>query len=121
MTNEEVSAKVSEYVYFWKKQLRLEDWDITFNVPEHDPKGFAFVKSHQCFQRAHITVRNPALVPPDSQVNNDLEVTVVHELLHLRFANVSFPADGADDNAFELAIERTAEALVALNRGERRI
>lgn len=120
MTNEEVSAKVSEYVGYWKRQLRLEDWDITIEVPAHDPKGYAEVTRHQCLNAAHMVVRNPYMVPPASLANNDLEVTVVHEMLHIRFPNVDFPRNSADDNLFELGIERTAQALVALNRGERR-
>lgn len=120
MSNDEVLAKAIEYVGFWKKQLRLEDWDVTVTVPAHDPGGYARISHHQCYQHARMTIRHPEMLPPDAYANNDLEVTVVHELLHLRFANVQFPKDGPEDIAHELGIERTAEALVAMSRGEKR-
>jgi hypothetical protein len=120
MTNEEVKLKAEELLSFWQKQLRLEDWDVTIDVPAHDPGGYAYVKRSESYQIARITLRNPDMKDPSSLPQNDLEITLVHELLHLRFPNVQFAQDTMDDKIHELGIERTAIALVHLSRGERR-
>jgi hypothetical protein len=45
----------------------------------------------------------------------DMQVTVVHELVHLELA--SLPVDEADRNNQEFAIDRLTDALLALDEG----
>jgi hypothetical protein len=120
LTNEEVKTKAEDLTKYWQRQLRLEDWDITIVVPEHDPRCYAEIVHHVGHGTAKITLRNPAICPPDLAGNPDLEISLVHELLHLRFAFVGIKKETPEEDLHELGIERTAQALVLLNRGERR-
>ena len=111
----------SELVAYWQRQLRIEDWDIQVDtVPAHIIDG----KAGQCstwaaLGRARIRLADPATLTPETcPIYNDLESTLVHELLH-----VAIPADQEDGRASEgqeRAIEGIAQCLVRLNRGEKR-
>ena len=122
MTSAEVTAEAEKLIAYWKRQLRLEDWDITIHTPEHDPECCGRTSYAPQYGRAHILIRNPAMHPPTTAADPDLELTIVHELLHVRHHATGgvFKKDSAEWDLNELATERTAQALVSLNRGIRR-
>ena len=112
-----LEKKVSGYVKYWAKQLRIQDWVIS--IKEHtDPEefhGFASIKHHFNSQTALLEYLDPQYIPEDWTGVRDLEVSVVHELLHTRFI---WCIPTKKINHFEeQAIEQTAQVLVALRRG----
>ena len=109
--------QVKAYTKYWQKQLRMLDWKLTVEV-EEDPKKF------ECFGRmkhdrnnmtATLIVLNPEKIPEDWSGIRDLEVTVVHELVHTRFIFCFTPV--RHNYHQEMAIETCAKAMVALRRG----
>lgn len=67
---------------------------------------------------ATIKIRLPECIGDDPPCNKDIEATLVHELLHIHFCAVQPRDRGPLNDAFEAAIDLTAEALVAAKRGE---
>lgn len=109
--------KVHQYIRFWVPILRLENF--VFEVCEA-PEGadyFAQFTGNVYTKRGVMSVRNPDLTDPDSLQCDDLEVTVVHELLHARFDEIIYTLEGKAHCANETATELTAMALVAMRRG----
>lgn len=106
-------------VEWWQRQLRLQDWDIRASVVRYylDPDGaLGRTKVHASTREAIVTLTDPADHHPDSSdVDRDLEVTLVHELLHVAFPHDS--PDGSCSQDMERAIDSTARALVNLRRG----
>jgi hypothetical protein len=103
-----------DLIAYWQRQLRLQGWDIEVTeVP-----AYLIDKLGQCMtventRRARIQIA----VDEDGKPCDDAEMTLVHELLHVSFPGVD---DGRSSTRQEQAIEATAQALVRLNRGERR-
>jgi len=110
----------------WQQRLRLEDWDVSARFARMTDKveGFADISASSSNRVARILLRNSDDIPSNWLGVTDLEVTLVHELLHL-------PASGFDSGfkqkedspehiALELFIERCAQALVAAKRGRMR-
>lgn len=107
------------YIQKWVPRLRIENYD--FQV-EEAPEGFepyALAVCNPRNLRACIVIRDPAKASEDGQADacNDLEVTLVHELLHVRFAEVLAELEGKANIANEIATEMIALALVAADRG----
>ncbi len=109
----------TERTEHWQRQLRLQDWDVRTSVVRYHDMGVALGR---CRSKVHgrdaiieITCRAD-LHSDASEEDRDLEVTLVHELLHLKFP----PVSRHQSEALEQAIEATARALVRLDRGIRR-
>jgi hypothetical protein len=118
LTKKQTEKLSWEYIKYWQKQLRLLDWDIRLEVvqnPKDTEDSAAWVKKSQNYQQARITVLDSSKWPEDwTWGSNDLEVTIVHELLHVRLAYVT----GKKQNChIEMAVETLAMALVAARRG----
>jgi hypothetical protein len=103
---------------YWQRQLRLEDWDLQLHVnvrPEMLDGATGQCRTNLVLRAAKIFIADPSLLDlEDLEVMRDVEVTLVHELLHVALADVK------DHSAGEPAIERIARALVFLHRGIRR-
>ena len=100
----------------WQRRLRLSDWSIVVGfVPQDqliDEQGTLWGRmlSEESEQSAQIAISEE--VPPDQ-----LEATLVHELLHIRL----LPFDAPDQGPKEVAINLLADVLVrALRRRERK-
>jgi hypothetical protein len=112
-----LDKEVKAHLKYWQKQLRLMDWDISVKIYE-DPKEFDMFgrnKINRNYQTSEIELLNPEKVPEDWTGVRDIEVTIVHELLHLRFTFC--PPKKSDHYHNEMATETTAKALVANRRG----
>lgn len=114
-------ADLDARLAYWQGQLRLQDWDMTVTiVRRHAMSRPTSVASAdiEIYHRAKIRLLDPIdFHPEDWPVDRDLEVSLVHELLHCVFYDVGNPkADTPEDAAFERAIEVTAIALVRLER-----
>lgn len=94
----------------WVKILRLQDWDIelTFaeNPTELENSCYGFTKANYDYKKAKIIINRLEWMNSDLALNTDLEVTLIHELLHLRFPKMTL-----SDSVDEEGIERVAEAL----------
>ena len=107
---------------YWQKKLRIYDWTIGLAIGRKD----SFEVEERCGEinisvangSAKILILDPVDYPKSNYIKQDMEVTLVHELLHLRF----FPdARNKQEELLgmllmEQAIERTTQALVELRR-----
>ena len=114
MTEESLKTLLTE----WQKRLRLQDWDIfvkTARQVEMQCGGQGECEWVLKRKEATIVLVDPIDYPPEL-VDQDMEETLVHELLHLHFVILQ-PKDGtAEDTALEQAIVCIAGALVKLKR-----
>lgn len=106
---------------FWQRLLRLQDWDIEATiVRRHVMQSSTSLASADIekYRRAKIRLLDPIdWNPQDWPTDRDLEVSLVHELLHCAFHDAGTPkADTPEDVGLERAIEATAVALVTLER-----
>ena len=107
---------------YWQKKLRIYDWTIGLAIGRKDSFKVEGRAGEICITEANgsatILILDPVDYPKNSYIKQDMEVTLVHELLHLRF----FPdARNKQEEVLgmlfmEQAIERTAQALVELRR-----
>lgn len=103
----------------WQERLRLEHWDVALRVAR--VKEF----KHPCNAESYITL-DQALCAiliidqtdyPETPFKRDMEVDVVHELLHLHFQPFdNFEHDSLEHTMLERAIDHIAKALVKLKR-----
>lgn len=107
---------------YWQKVLRLEDWDLDVRLVRRQvlPRGVGATDA-SLYRRAKIRLLDPLDHYDEAwPQDNDVELTLVHELLHLVFEEAGRPAlkneDSAEYQAFERAIEHTAVALLRLDR-----
>lgn len=113
LTEEELRTKCAE----WQKILRLQDWNVVLKIrrgrdmPIHNVCGSCSWELTQ--KMAAINILDPIDYPPDAIAPNDMELTLVHELLHLHFCPVE--PDGASV-AGEQAIESISWGLISLAR-----
>ena len=103
----------------WRQRLKLNDWTISI-VPSHpsDLKPGTLGHIHWDVDKKMASIRvldasDYRLACPDAL--HDMELTVVHELVHLVLASVSRSAE-ADRGAEEHTVNRIANALLDLDR-----
>jgi hypothetical protein len=115
-----VSALVSE----WQKRLRLLDWDLKVIIESEEKPYMAVARCAPAFQSVELLVVHPDFHPKDKPmhgVHRDLELTVVHELLHARTCSVpESVAEYFQSPVWEASIELMAQAMVAAKRGQER-
>jgi hypothetical protein len=99
----------------WKKFLRMLDWDITVRyaqVGEIESDCHGYATGDYKMRKGYIVINHPTYLSPDSLLAPDIEITLVHELLHLKFE--SLMKDGSETD--EGNIEDLANLLVTLKR-----
>lgn len=114
-TNEDVLACAR----WWAEELGLSSWTITAVFePRYIVEGLARCKYNPRTESAVVQVAPWAERDHADPVENGMEEDIVHELLHARFWAIDQPsnADTAESAMFELAIDRTAHALVRQRR-----
>lgn len=102
----------------WKPILRLSDWDIVIGYK----RAFDLRPSEQgqcawtvAKKSAHICVLDPCDYDPSNVWPQDIEKTVVHELVHLHFAIVDDRGE-LYEKCMEQAVECIAWALIDRDR-----
>lgn len=112
-----------EKLSLWQKRLNLQDWDVTLEVvrrTELRPQTLGNIHWDNEKKTAVIRVLDPADYRlPFPEMLDDMEFTVVHELIHLEIAPVlsHFTRSDADRSEEEYAVNHMADALLHLDRG----
>ena len=112
----------SERLWVWQKRLNLQDWNVSVVVApasELKPKTLGNVHWELDKKTAIIRVLDPADYRlPFSEMLQDMEFTVVHELIHLELAPVLSDLHRSDANRRdeEHAVNHVADALLNLGR-----
>jgi len=109
----------------WQKRLNLQDWNITIQVArasELKPKTLGNIHWNLDKKTAIIRVLDPAdyHLPTFQAMLEDVEFTVVHELIHLDLAPVLTDLQRSDANRREEehAVNHLTDALLKLDRGK---
>ena len=109
---------VNQKLWLWQKRLRLQDWKITIKMAHRSdlkPKTLGNVHWDTNAKTATIRVMHPEDYDmPFNEILDDLEVTVVHELVHLHLA--SLPRSESTKGAEEQAVNLLSDALITLER-----
>jgi hypothetical protein len=112
---------VDEKLAVWRQRLKLENWKISaVMTPLSDlaPKTLGGIRWDKPKKSAVIFVLNPADYRlPFREMLDDMELTIVHELVHLELATASHHE--ASRSVEEHAVNGIAEALLALDRAQR--
>ncbi len=110
--------KLRDLCRWWQGVLGLSDWYIIVKIKRfydmpHDTQGAC----NWTFSRreALIKILDPNDYDPNCIVPQDMELTLVHELLHIRHAPYE-PGENANGWLHDQALEDTARALVAFKR-----
>ena len=117
-----VGAFASEKLWRWQQRLNLEDWKISVEVARASdlkPRTLGNIHWDTDKKTAVIHVLDPADYHlPFQDVLQDIEFTVVHELIHLQLAPVLAPLQRNDANRREEehAVNHMTEALLHLDR-----
>jgi hypothetical protein len=112
----------SEKLWAWQKRLNLQDWKITValaRATELKPRTLGNIHWDTDKKTATIHVLDPAdyKLPVEAMLQ-DMEFTVVHELIHLELSPVLAPLQRTDENRRdeEHAVNHMAQALLDLDR-----
>jgi hypothetical protein len=106
-------TKLEKLLQKWAIRLRLVDWEISIKfvpviegltAPEHASAVFGGTMCKPTFMQADIQIRA-------GLSDSETELTLVHELLHVRFGGMA-PPEGLYDHLFEVGIEMTARCLM---------
>jgi hypothetical protein len=112
---------VDERLAIWRQRLKLEDWKISATMtPLSDlaPKTLGGIRWDKPKKSAVIYVLNPSDYRlPFREMLDDMELTIVHELVHLELATAQHHE--ASRSVEEHAVNGIAEAMLALDRDKR--
>lgn len=115
---EQVAIFLNERLTHWRQRLNLGEWQISIVTTRRDdlkPKTIGKIRWDKRNKTAVIEVLDAAdYTLPRAAMLDDMELTVVHELVHLELA--SLPRSEASRSSEEHAVNRIAEALVRLDR-----
>jgi hypothetical protein len=113
---------VTERLWVWQKRLNLQDWRISVimsRATELKPRTLGNIHWDLEKKSAVIRVLDPADYKlPQREMLQDMEFTVVHELIHLGLAPVLADLQRSDANRRdeEHTVNSMAEALLRLDR-----
>jgi hypothetical protein len=111
---------VTERLAYWQHRLKLEDWRISVAPARQNqlkPRTLGAIRWDKRKKTAEIWVLDPADYQlPFSAMLDDMELTIVHELVHLELA--SLPRSEASRSSEEHAVNGIADALLELDRGK---
>ena len=114
----EASQFIGERLQTWQERMNLKDWDIRVELVRADhlePRTLGNVHWDTDMKKATIGVLSPLDYQlPHNAMLADMEVTIVHELVHIELA--SLPRSDASRRTEERAVDEIASALLRLAR-----
>ncbi len=117
-------AQAGKLFAMWIHRLRLNDWDIRWRVVRRDE--LPTDRAGCCDSLAMKKIANIRVLHPDEGDSAwldpyDIELTIVHELLHLHFAPWALLFEEGDQaNLFlEQTVHTLSSTLIAADRGNR--
>jgi len=109
---------VKEKLQFWQKRLNLEKWKVSVELVRNTslkPKTLGNIHWDASTMQAAIDVQSSYDYKlPLQAMLDDMEFTVVHELVHLQLS--SLPRSEASRSAEEHAVNEITQALLNLAR-----
>lgn len=109
---------VQEKLDVWQRRLKLEGWKISVVMTKRadlKPRTLGGIRWDKGKKMAAMSVLDPSEYRvPFQAMLDDMELTVVHELVHLELA--SLPRSEASRSHEEHAVNGIAEALLSLDR-----
>ena len=116
---EALAAKfVTQKIQIWQERMNLKDWNIQFDLlrsSQLEPKTLGNIHWDTDVKSARIAVLSPMdYTLPYKEMLDDMEFTVVHEMVHLQLA--SLPRSDASRRVEEHAVNEIAKALLKLAR-----
>lgn len=105
----------------WQRRLRLQDWDldIQFARPGELDTEDASAEVHWQLKKRMATIKicAPECFPRNRSRGQDIEYSIVHELLHLTMIGFANHKEGSvEDTLQEQCIDQIARALVEAYR-----
>jgi len=122
-----VERYATERLALWQKRLNLQDWNISLVVSraaDLKPKTLGNIHWDSDKKTAVLRVLDPADYKlAFNDMLQDVEFTVVHELIHLELSPVLSPLQRNDANRREEehAVNHMADALLKLDRKEKSV
>jgi hypothetical protein len=117
-TSQSAQQYVNERLAVWQQRMKLEAWRISVvqaRSSELKPKTLGAIRWDKGKKTAVIWVLDPADYQlPYREMLDDMELTIVHELIHLDLA--SPPRSEASRSSEEHAVNGIADALLGLDR-----
>lgn len=104
-------AQIDELRRFWQPVLRLADWHIDAVVDPQIAPNLGLCVADHVYKRAYIRIA------PSDTPGQDLEASLVHELVHPHFAAFETQKGSAERNEEERAVESLMRGLLDLKRG----
>ena len=109
---------VEDKIAVWQRRLKLEGWKISVVMTKRadlKPRTLGGIRWDKGKKSAAMSVLDPSEYRvPFQAMLDDMELTVVHELVHLELA--SLPRSEASRSNEEHAVNGIAEALLGLDR-----
>lgn len=115
-------SKLERLLSEWQKRLRLQDWDIEIKLvrsrelPDHAQASLWTNHDHRM---AEITIIEPADYQGGEEWPQDMEASMVHELVHLCWwflPTIDHEQDSIRYSLEEQAVETLALSLIDLRR-----
>jgi hypothetical protein len=111
----------ARWIKLWQKRLALEDWKIDVKIVrvwELPDNAVANIHWSLPTHRATVKVLNAVdSTLKKSEIVDDTELSVVHELVHLSMAKL--PLDPNHTELEEETVKKLSVALVALEKSEK--
>ena len=119
-----VESFAKEKLWYWQNRLNLNDWNVSLAAVHSTalrPNTLGNIRWDIENKTATIRVLDPAEYSmPFREMLDDIEVTVVHELIHLKRDLVlnRYSSNEANRRKEEHAVNRLTETLLKLDRGQ---
>jgi hypothetical protein len=121
MPTKSTQRKVGRLLAEWQRMLRLQDWVIQVRIVRQEEFGSHEIQGDlsRNLERREAMVRllDPVDYSPDSMVPENMERTLVHELVHLLLSGIGTKDGTPEALAEEQAVHSLDLALLTLRRG----
>ena len=118
--NLEAERFVDTRLSFWQERLQLTDWNVSIVMTRRGDlknKTLGGIRWDKGKKTAVVAVMDASdYRVPCTEMLDDMEFTIVHELVHLELA--SLPRSEASRSNEEHAVNRIADALLKLHRAQ---